>query len=278
MNYILKISGTGNRFLLIDKRWFSRNTAPDGWLSYSRSSSLNFEDFTHLSTTNTSHRKKIIAHLTSNPQLSSTDGLIILKETDDSLVCDFYNKDGSEAEMCGNAACCISFYLEWLGLNIKSFQLGKKKVKPVSKGGIIIEKPINPIINCNQPFVFSFIDTGVPHGVIHYLKLNFENKTDLKKLAMQLRFQNIRSYQKGMNVSFYQTLSDHDQLKAITYERGIEDFTLACGTGALAVSLIHRDKYKLKSNQLLTVKMPGGTLKVKDGTHLKLFSQVKKGF
>ena len=184
---------------------------------------------------------------------------------------------------------------------------------------------------------FSFIDTGVPHGVVECSQLDFTDpkkvlglptlelptlefpalelptlelpivssskktlkgkknlslKNDqkqklLKPLALKLRTKNINNYSEGMNVSFYQVLSKN-KLKAITFERGVEDWTLACGTGALAVSLVYLSKetqgeaqqiqVKKSQQENLRIEMPGGSLKVEKGDRLKLFSEVKKSF
>ncbi|MBC6416007.1 MAG: hypothetical protein GDA46_06440 [Bdellovibrionales bacterium] len=274
MNYILKISAAGNRFILIDKRWF--NKVPENSSDYFYPCPFSFESFLSSFRQNLILRKKQISYFISQPQLTLTDGCIILREERESLICDFYNKDGSQAEMCGNAACCISFYLEDLNLNVKNFRLGEKKILTVPKGGIILDKPKNPILTFHKPFFFSFIDTGVPHGVIYFPHLDFKESRKLKKKVEKLRFQNINSYNKGMNVSFYEVLSPN-HLKAITYERGVEDFTLSCGTGALAVSLVYKEIAN-KTEGEIKVQMPGGTLKIVTGQKLKLFSQVKKGF
>ena len=314
MGFLLKISGAGNRFLLADERWFKGLTAPINWTKDSQPTELKFEDFKTFSTLDLAKREKIIASLLSNPQLSQTDGLVILRSSDkEGLIFDFYNKDGSQAEMCGNATCCLAFYLNWLDLNVKEFFLGTQKISFDSKGAVLLKKPKNKAQSFTKPFPFYFIDTGVPHGVIPCDTLSFEKiysyKTelplnnspieslkDLREKAQALRFKNIPPYKEGMNVSFYQALSN-DHIKAVTFERGVEDFTLACGTGALAVSLIHKYKNNFKGmlikkdqNQkdslkeektqspLVKVEMPGGVLTVEIGEKLKLSSQVKKGF
>ena len=82
-----------------------------------------------------------------------------------------------------------------------------------------------------------------------------------------------------MNVSFFQ-IKEANQLKAITYERGVEDFTLSCGTGALATAFVYLYRYNfpIKNPKIISVQMPGGNLEVQKGPPPALFSFPKKGF
>ena len=277
-NYILKISGAGNRFLLIDKQNFNVPSLAPDWQKHSYKTDYSFKDFIKLAKSDFSTKRNFIKQLISQPGLSLTEGLIVLKrKQNSSLHCDFYNKDGSTAEMCGNASCCVSMYAHWLALPLKTILLGETKVSSIKEGGILFGRLDLSILDFSKPCGFSFINTGVPHGVIECSDaLNFSDKKKLKKTAQQLRFKNINNH-KGMNVSFYQVIKDN-QLKAVTYERGVEDWTLACGTGALASALVYLKKHSIKNTSAVSIKMPGGTLKVQTHPHLALFSSVKKGF
>ena len=277
-NYILKISGAGNRFLLADKNNFGLNSSPYNWEEHSYKTTESFEEFSKLIQFNFQKRRIFIQKLLSQPDLSLTDGLIVLKrEEDSSFYCDFYNKDGSTAEMCGNASCCISMYAHWQSFPLKKFLLGKTQVFCVKEGGIILNLPKPSITDFEEDCNFSFINTGVPHGVIECPKsLNFSKKKELETVAKKLRFRNIKGHQ-GMNVSFYTALKKN-QLKAVTYEQGVEDWTLACGTGALAVALVYVHRHSINNAKIIFVNMPGGQLKVQIEPHLALFSPVKKGF
>ena len=299
-NYTLKISGAGNRFLLVDKSNFSVKALANSWKKHSLQINPSFEEFVNLAKEPLSYRKKFIKDLISLPDLSLADGLVVLQNREDNkLYCDFYNKDGSTAEMCGNAACCVSMYKHWQSLISNSFYfsetdrtiLDKKNDESLTSdsfyfseteifcakgGGIIFDLPDPSILDVNHSPSFSFINTGVPHGVIKCSKdWAFADKAKLKKLAKELRFKNIKG-NKGMNVSFYQEIENH-KLQAITYERGVEDWTLACGTGALATALVYLHKQTNKVDTIL-VNMPGGELKVQTKPNLTLFSPIKKGF
>ena len=288
MAFLITISGAGNRFLLVDKRWFGKSQPPAFWSESGIESSLPLENFLDLSSSNLSHRKAFLNKLLSQKDLFNlTDGLIVLRESkDNKVLCDFYNKDGSQADMCGNAACCLAFYFNSLNCPITELTLGSQTVFLDKKGAVILQKTPAPPQLIDQPFPFYFIDTGVPHGVILFdeIPLNDIRSTQthpiknlLKEQAQALRSKNIPPYKEGMNVSFYQVLSP-THLKACSFERGVEDFTLACGTGALAVSLTHKQTKHLTEDLDIKIEMPGGTLKVEIGQQIKLLSQVKKGF
>ena len=168
-------------------------------------------------------------------------------------------------------------YAHWQSFPLKSFLMGTTEVSCAKKGGVIFNQTKRPILDFNEEYSFSFINTGVPHGVIECSnKLSFSNKSKLKTIAKKLRFRNINQHQ-GMNVSFYEIIRP-GQLKAITYERGVEDWTLACGTGALATTLVYLHKHSVKNIDTVSVEMPGGKLKAQTKPQLTLFSPVQKGF
>ena len=167
------------------------------------------------------------------------DGLLILEE---SKIADvkmrIFNADGSEAQMCGNGARCVALYM------------GKGKVKIETKAGIIVSEvnddsvkikltdPKNirldmPIQVNNRRLKVNFINTGVPHTVIFVEGLN---KIDVVGLGRQIRYHQ-RFAPAGTNVDFVEQ-RNNNSLKIRTYERGVEDETLACGTGAAASSFI----------------------------------------
>ena len=278
-NYILKISGAGNRFLLVDKQNFNKAQLELDWGKNIYKTDHSFEDFTALAQLDISNRKSFLNNLISQPSLSLMDGLIVLKRNSESRFdCDFYNKDGSKAEMCGNAACCVSVYAEWLNFPLKNLVLGETKLSCLKEGGVILQETNTSILELKEKDCkFHFINTGVPHGVIECPdELSFSNKIELKKLAQKLRYKNING-NKGMNVSFYQVIKKN-HLKAISYERGIEDWTLACGTGALASALVYLHKQSIKKSSDVFVEMPGGKLKIQTQPYLALFSSIKKGF
>ncbi len=153
----------------------------------------------------------------------------------------FYNSDGSEAEMCGNGARCVSRI---------AYELGIAGKKPVfrTKAGIIKAE----ILDRNRVKVHmidpknlksfvapegmpkgGFVDSGVPHMV--YPVKNVA-QCDLMGIGAKTRCHSFFG-PNGTNVDFIEILDRHN-IKMRTYERGVEGETLACGTGATASALI----------------------------------------
>ncbi len=168
----------------------------------------------------------------------------------------FFNNDGSDAEMCGNATRCVGYFIEnQLGSTHKSWRLktvaGNITIDYVDKKEFKIK--MTPIKKYSSDFGF-YCDTGVPHLVIETKKLITNQK--LKQEARLLR--NHPSFlPRGTNVTFIEIESDEHKVKAVSYERGVEDFTAACGTGAMAAAFYNLTKRGVKQTQ---VEMPGGTL------------------
>lgn len=99
-------------------------------------------------------------------------------------------------------------------------------------------------------------DPGIPHVVLEIPGLMIKDKEELRELGKTLRHHEI--FPKGANVNFYDVI-DNDNVSVLTYERGVEDFTLACGTGAGSVVAVLTDK-KLVSGDHVKVSVPGGEL------------------
>lgn len=99
---------------------------------------------------------------------------------------------------------------------------------------------------------------GVPHSVTEYPGLKWEDKNCLLPDVLAIR--NAPQFPKGVNVNLYRTI-DEKTVKILTYERGVEDFTLACGTGSASVAVVLWLQGKLPDNHL-TALNPGGTLEV----------------
>ena len=101
-------------------------------------------------------------------------------------------------------------------------------------------------------------DPGLPHAVVPYPGLDHADRTELLALGRTLRYS--ATFPKGANVNFYDVNSPQ-AITELTYERGVEDFTYACGTGSgstvLALTLM--DKV---SGRDVAVSVPGGTLRV----------------
>ena len=101
-------------------------------------------------------------------------------------------------------------------------------------------------------------DPGVPHGVVEVPNLTFDMREDLRQRAKALRYD--PAFPKGANINFYTWLGQ-DRVRVLTYERGVEDYTLACGTGCGSVTSTLFSQGKLPEGKL-TCENQGGILQV----------------
>jgi len=170
------------------------------------------------------------------------DGLIvILPHSKYDFEWQFYNSDGSEANMCGNGSRAAAHYAY-------SHNLANKKMKFLTGAGVIEAEVDGDIVETQltpykllkdefeeEGFTWKIYDTGVPHLVTIIDINNFD-----KKLARKMR----EKY--NANVNFAEV--KNNKLFVRTYERGVEDETLACGTGMCASFLVARDKGLIKDS------------------------------
>lgn len=199
--------------------------------------------------------------------LHKADGLIFLEPASDdsaNVARDFkwyfFNNDGSDAEMCGNATRCVGYFIRHkLDNQNESWSLdtvaGPIKIEFVESEKFKIT--MSPIQKLSAPAGF-FCDTGVPHLVLPYTQPDlFENlNEDLKIKSRALRFDS-QFQPRGTNVTYIFEEAEKECVKAVSYERGVEDFTEACGTGAMAAAFYNLTKRK---STITSVQMPGGTL------------------
>jgi len=173
------------------------------------------------------------------------DGLIVLYPHNDfDFEWDFYNSDGSLASMCGNASRCASFYAynNKLTLNTKiSFlsKAGEIKCEIKENNNVSVRFPYVKVIKeefKELNFTWKIIDTGVPH----LITINREDEFSLK-ISEQMRFK----YNANVNFVHFK----NDTLYIRTFERGVEDETLACGTGMASSFYYAKEKNIIKSNK-----------------------------
>jgi diaminopimelate epimerase len=183
------------------------------------------------------------------------DGVLLLER---SKSCDFkmriFNPDGSEASMCGNGSRCIALYA-----SVKKIAPSDMKMETLSgtvgaavKGNAVKVKLTDPknihwnlCLMINEcPYKVDFADTGVPH-VIHFVK--DIDKVGVKELGSKMRY-HAEFSPAGANVDFVRVVDQSkSRIQVRTYERGVEDETLACGTGAVASAIISAEADHLKS-------------------------------
>lgn len=189
----------------------------------------------------------------------TADGFIFLdwqNQAERKFKWSFFNNDGSDAEMCGNATRCVGFFVKNI-LNLADTDLklqtvaGEIKIHVLNNSTFQIQ--MTPVIRKTHTQYFS-CDTGVPHIVIE--SEQFANYRKRRDFCRELRFHTDFAPQ-GTNVTLVELLHETNQLRAVSYERGVEDFTAACGTGAMAAAFYNLEKRKSTKTQ---VEMPGGTL------------------
>lgn len=170
----------------------------------------------------------------------------------------FYNRDGSRADMCGNGARCICRFAYDNGI-------AGEKMTVETDAGIVCGERIDADtyrIRLTTPKDIAFdkikgIDyciVGVPHAVIELECLEFSDADRLFEKAREIR------NKLDANVNFYSTVGNNT-VRILTYERGVEDFTLACGTGSGAVATVISCKGDLKNHSVI-LQNRGGKLTV----------------
>lgn len=224
-----KYQGTGNDFVLIDNRQqqFPKNNT------------------------------KQIAHLCNRKFGIGADGLILLEDHDSvDFTMVYYNSDGQPSSMCGNGGRCIVHFARHLGVITDSATFEAiDGMHSAQLDGDRVSLKMNDVDHITPGDGHVFLDTGSPHHVEMVTELD---DYDVFAKGRQIRQQVYGSA--GSNVNFVEAKGDSD-FKVRTYERGVEDETLSCGTGVTAVALAMHFQQKTTENQV-RLHTPGGELTV----------------
>ena len=212
-----KMSGSGNDFILIDNR-DERVKEPD--------------------------MSRLVERSCRRRESVGADGVIFVTQSEKyDFGWRFFNADGGEVEMCGNGGRCVSRFALLKGI-AGSEMTFETRVGPISaqvEGRVVkvlMPKPENEMMDVDLEFMSGwqscdFVNTGVPHVVVQVADLENHAVTDQgRKIRYHSRFS-----PEGTNANFM-TRMGTDELAVRTYERGVEDETLACGTGAIASALM----------------------------------------
>jgi diaminopimelate epimerase len=227
-----KYQGTGNDFIIIDNR------------------NKHFD----------SKNEQFVSFLCNRRFGVGADGLMLLEDhPEHAFTMRYYNSDGKEASMCGNGGRCISafavhqgvvnpekpfFFMAVDGLHEAIYSDQTIALKMGSTSKITIQE------------TYTFLDTGSPH-CIQFVE-NCDS-VDVQKEGSQIRYSDTFK-PAGTNANFVQQITD-TKIRVRTYERGVENETLSCGTGAVA-SAIATAIHQGKGNEF-DVQVQGGHLKVK---------------
>ena len=195
--------------------------------------SANGNDFVIIIRKKKKDRSKLAKRLCHRQNGVGADGLVVvIPHPEYDFEWDFYNADGSRATMCGNASRAVAHYAMEKGISANGeaeFLTGAGVIRATVNGNYVVSDMTKPII-LNQEItengeIWWFVDTGVPHLVA--IRDNID-EFDLKE-ARRLRDK--------FNVNVNICKIEENTLYVRTYERGVEDETLACGTGMVACFL-----------------------------------------
>jgi len=224
-----KYQGTGNDFVLIDNR------------------SLQFHK----------ENTQLVAQLCDRKFGVGADGLILLEDHDSAdFAMVYYNADGNLSSMCGNGGRCIVHFARYLGIISSEARFeAVDGMHSASIEGDLVCLKMNDVTQVKVDKQAMFLQTGSPHHVTLVSELaNFDVYSEGKKIRTE------RYGKAGANVNFVEQQGEN--IFAVrTYERGVEDETLSCGTGVTAVAIAMHATGRSKHNsiQLSTL---GGTLEV----------------
>lgn len=240
--HLVKIQGAGNDFLFVDLRTTS------------------LKEITSID------RAELVRRIADREFGVGADGVVFVEKGSGEVtfIWDFYNKDGSFAEMCGNAARCMGRWGQLFA--------GQAQFKFRTIAGDVEVRALDGDVEAKLPFVniqrrdvnYSvagkqfralFVNTGVPHLVIEVPSL--EQAYQMAEHVEALRF-HPEVGERGSNVTFVQKIAEK-KFRTVTFERGVEDFTLACGTGVLAAAA---EGLNGATDVTAEVNAPGGDLKV----------------
>ena len=256
-----KLTGAGNDFILIDKR---------------KNSSLDITP-------------KLIKNLCDRRFGIGADGLLTIDDVKDlDFEMGYFNSDGSTGMLCGNGARCIIKYADFSG-RLNGFKTNFRFQSDIYSGEVLGKNEIR--FNLNPPtdigenievrvldksFRASFINTGAHHVVIDLAKQKFNelelieiDKFPVVEYGKAIRYSD-QFAPSGTNVNFI--FHEKNYIKIRTYERGVEQETLACGTGSVAAAIISNlesgnqtpIKIMTKSGEFLIVDFAGSKNKIRN--------------
>lgn len=229
--HFYKYQGTGNDFVMIDNRtdFFPKNDI------------------------------QLIAHLCDRRFGIGGDGLILLENdanSDFKMV--YFNSDGNQSTMCGNGGRCLVAFAKKLNvINTKAvFNAVDGLHHATVNEDEIVSLQMIDVLEINEKTDYTFLNTGSPHHV--QIVSDLENY-NVKDNGAAIRYGDLYG-QEGSNINFVKQINDNT-FALRTYERGVEDETLACGTGATAVA-IAMNANGITNASSININVEGGKLAV----------------
>ncbi len=229
-----KYQGTGNDFVLIDQRVTQY---------------LSRED----------HKR--IAGICDRRFGVGADGLMLLQNKagyDFEMI--YFNADGRESTMCGNGGRCITAFARYLGIicdHARFLAIDGEHLARINAADKKVELQMSDVRQVEISPDFYVMNTGSPHYVTFVPELEaFDVYGEGKKIRESARFS-----AEGINVNFVQKTAEG--IEVATYERGVEDETLSCGTGVTAAAISYWLKEGKTEGQEIAVQTKGGELSVR---------------
>jgi diaminopimelate epimerase len=236
-----KYQGTGNDFVIIDNR-----------------------ETTYLTREDT----QIIEYLCDRRFGVGADGLILLQQKegyDFEMV--YFNSDGRESSMCGNGGRCITAFAKQIGIQKSSYHFlaidGPHDALIREDGWV--ELKMGNVSNIEDGKDYYYLNTGSPHYVAFVEDLDDIN---VVREGQAIRYSD-RFRKEGTNVNFVE--ATEDLIEVATYERGVEDETLSCGTGVTAAAIAYYLESPSQKRELVNIRSKGGDLQVR-------FAPAEEGF
>lgn len=183
----------------------------------------------------------------------------------------YYNSDGGVSSFCGNGGRCIALFSKDLGIASDAgveFIFGENRYQAdfLENGHIGLNMiDVNEIIKYNEA---SILNTGSPHYVYFVPSVN---SFDLIPYARNIRYS--PDFPDGINVNIVEVIGEN-RIKIRTYERGVEDETMSCGTGVTASALAYHSLFSYQGHEIL-VDAVGGDFRVSFNNVDGMYSNVK---
>ena len=204
-----------------------------------------------------------------------SDGIMVVERAE-SAAADIrvliFNADGSEAEMCGNGVRCIARYafeeklagnpvrIETKAGPVEAERLSPREYKIKLPNASLVKTGGSAVVD-GREYPYTYVELGspgIPHIVVPVADLRNADRNALRSAGRALR--HYGDFPKGANVNFYDII-DGRTVELLTYERGVEDFTYACGTGSGSSALALRLQGLVDAGTV-NLKVPGGLLRV----------------
>ncbi len=228
-----KYQGTGNDFVLIDQRTKKYLTRQD---------------------------KDQIQHICDRRFGVGADGLILLEtheKYDFEMI--YFNADGRESSMCGNGGRCMVAFAKYLGIieDRTRFIAIDGPHEAFIKGEDWVSLKMIDVPEIEQGADYFILNTGSPHYVVFVEDID---DIDVVENGKAIRYSK-RFREEGINVNFVERKKDG--IIVATYERGVEDETLSCGTGVTAAAIAYQLKRSSQEETVTAIEAKGGQLSVK---------------